>query len=255
MTPPTPPQERFLDESVLADFTAMRMTAFGKSVIDIANDPAFDTWTFSQKVLYALDKEVAARRERRINKLLKASRSPNPDACLEDVIYAPDRNINPEQVSRLAHGQWCHLGQNIVILGKSSVGKTYLAQALITAACRNDYSAKFYRTDMLAAHFAVMPLDDPARLKLTRELISVDVLVLDDFLTTPVDAATAHLLFNILSEREGNRSTIVTSQFTPQDWYRSIPDAVIAESILNRLIAGAEIITLEGPNMRLEANQ
>ena len=255
MTPPTPPQERFLDESVLADFTAMRMTAFGKSVIDIANDPAFDTWTFSQKVLYALDKEVAARRERRINKLLKASRSPNPDACLEDVVYAPDRNINPEQVSRLAHGQWCHLGQNIVILGKSSVGKTYLAQALITAACRNDYSARFYRTDMLAAHFAVMPLDDPARLKLTRELISVDVLVLDDFLTTPVDAATAHLLFNILSEREGNRSTIVTSQFTPQDWYKSIPDAVIAESILNRLIAGAEIITLEGPNMRLEANQ
>ena len=255
MTPPTPPQERFLDESVLADFTAMRMTAFGKSVIDIANDPAFDTWTFSQKVLYALDKEVAARRERRINKLLKASRSPNPDACLEDVVYAPDRNINPEQVSRLAHGQWCHLGQNIVILGKSSVGKTYLAQALITAACRNDYSARFYRTDMLAAHFAVMPLDDPARLKLTHELISVDMLVLDDFLTTPVDAATAHLLFNILSEREGNRSTIVTSQFTPQDWYRSIPDAVIAESILNRLIAGAEIITLEGPNMRLEANQ
>ena len=255
MTPPTPPQERFLDESVLADFTAMRMTAFGKSVIDIANDPAFDTWTFSQKVLYALDKEVAARRERRINKLLKASRSPNPDACLEDVVYAPDRNINPEQVSRLAHGQWCHLGQNIVILGKSSVGKTYLAQALITAACRNDYSARFYRTDMLAAHFAVMPLDDPARLKLTRELINVDVLVLDDFLTTPVDDAPARLLFNILSEREGNRSTIVTSQFTPQDWYRSIPDAVIAESILNRLIAGAEIITLEGPNMRLEANQ
>ena len=231
------------------------MTAFGQTVIDIAADPAFDDWSFSDKVLYALDKEVAARRERRINKLLKASRSPNLDACLENVVCTPDRNINPEQVSRLAHGQWCHLGQNIVILGKSSVGKTYLAQALITAACRNDYSAKFYRTDMLAAHFAVMPLDDPARLKLTRELISVDVLVLDDFLTTPVDAATAHLLFNILSEREGNRSTIVTSQFTPQDWYRSIPDAVIAESILNRLIAGAEIITLEGPNMRLEANQ
>ena len=251
MTPPTPPQERFLDESVLADFTAMRMTAFGKSVIDIANDPAFDTWTFSQKVLYALDKEVAARRERRINKLLKASRSPNPDACLEDVVYAPDRNINPEQVSRLAHGQWCHLGQNIVILGKSSVGKTYLAQALITAACRNDYSARFYRTDMLAAHFAVMPLDDPARLKLTRELISVDVLVLDDFLTTPIDAVTAHQLLNILAEREPRGSTIVTSQFTPDEWYKSIPDAVIAESILNRLVAGAEIITLEGTNMRL----
>ena len=96
---------------------------------------------------------------------------------------------------------------------------------------------------------------DAARLAFLTGLHTCDLLVLDDFLTTPVDATTAHLLFNILSEREGNRSTIVTSQFTPQDWYRSIPDAVIAESILNRLIAGAEIITLEGPNMRLEANQ
>ena len=87
MSSPTPPTDRFLDESVLADFTALRMTAFGRSVIDIANDPAFDAWTFSQKVLYALDKEVAARRERRINKLLKASRSPNLDACL---LYTSD---------------------------------------------------------------------------------------------------------------------------------------------------------------------
>ncbi|MGN6019986.1 hypothetical protein [Corynebacterium striatum] len=54
MTNSTPPMDRFLDESVLADFTALRMTAFGKTVIGIANDPAFDTWTFSQKVLYAL---------------------------------------------------------------------------------------------------------------------------------------------------------------------------------------------------------
>ncbi|WP_246818402.1 ATP-binding protein, partial [Corynebacterium sp. HMSC055A01] len=179
MSSPTPPADRFLDESVLPDFTALRMTAFGRSVIDIANDPAFDAWTFSQKVLYALDKEVAARRERRINKLLKASRSPNLDACLENVVCTPDRNINPEQVSRLAHGQWCHLGQNIVILGKSSVGKTYLAQALITAACRNDYSARFYRTDMLAAELAVLQPDDPARLKFIQHLHDVDVLVLD----------------------------------------------------------------------------
>lgn len=255
MTNSTPPMDRFLDESVLADFTALRMTAFGKTVIDIANDPAFDTWTFSQKVLYALDKEVAARRERRINKLLKASRSPNLDACLENVVCTPARNINPEQISRLAHGQWCHLGQNIVILGKSSVGKTYLAQALINAACRNDYSASFYRTDMLAAQLAVLQPDNPTRLKFIEQLHNVDVLVLDDFLTTPIDAATAHQIFNILAAREHTGSTIVTSQFTPKDWYASIPDAVIAESILNRLVVGAEIITLQGPNMRLEANE
>ena len=248
---PASASARFLDESVLPVFTDLRMTAFGQSVIDIAADPAFDDWSFSDKVLYALDKEVAAKRERRVNKLLKASRSPNPDACIEDITYTPGRTINKEQITRLAHCQWCQSAQNIVILGKSSVGKTYLAQALITAACRNDYSARFYRTDMLAAELAVLQPDDPIRLKFIQHLHDVDVLVLDDFLTTPINAATAHQILNILAGREGKVSTIVTSQFTPQEWYKSIPDTVISESILNRLVSGAEIITLEGPNMRL----
>ena len=79
MTQPQPASAsaRFLDESVLPVFTDLRMTAFGRTVINIAADPVFDSWSFSDKVLYALDKEVAAKRERRVNKLLKASRSPN----------------------------------------------------------------------------------------------------------------------------------------------------------------------------------
>ena len=253
MTPPQPASAnaRFLDESVLPVFTSLRMTAFGQSVIDIAADPEFDDWSFPDKVLYALDKEVAAKRERRVNKLLKASRSPNPDACIEEITYAPSRTINKEQITRLAHCQWCQNAQNIVILGKSSVGKTYLALALLNAACRKDYTAKFFRTDTLANHLAVLKHGDIERMKFLEELHTADVLVLDDFLTTPIDAATAHQLLTILAEREHRGPTIVTSQFTPDEWYKSIPDAVIAESILNRLVAGAEIITLENTNMRL----
>lgn len=134
---------------------------------------------------------------------------------------------------------------------KSSVGKTYLALALLNAACRKDYTAKFFRTDTLANHLAVLKHGDIERMKFLEELHTADVLVLDDFLTTPIDAATAHQLLTILAEREHRGSTIVTSQFTPDEWYKSIPDAVIAESILNRLVAGAEIIALEGDNMRL----
>ncbi|QYH19820.1 ATP-binding protein [Corynebacterium aquatimens] len=253
MTPHTPASThaRFLDESVLPTFTDLRMTAFGRSVIDIAADPAFDDWSFSDKVLYALDQEVAARRERRVNKLLKASKSPNPDACVEDITYMPDRNINKEQITRLAQCQWCQHTQNIVILGKSSVGKTYLALALLNAVCRRDFSAKFFRTDMLANQLAVLKHDDIARMNFFEDIRNTDVLVLDDFLTTPIDAEIAPQLLNILAAREQRGSTIVTSQFNPEDWYKSIPDAVIAESILNRLVGGAEIIALDGPNMRL----
>ncbi|WP_255365868.1 ATP-binding protein [Corynebacterium sp. NML130628] len=114
MTQPQPASAsaRFLDESILPVFTDLRMTAFGRTVIDIAADPIFDSWSFSDKVLYALDKEVAAKRERRVNKLLKASRSPNLDACIEDITYTPGRNLNKEQITRLAHCQWCQKAQS-----------------------------------------------------------------------------------------------------------------------------------------------
>nr|WP_234456448.1 ATP-binding protein [Corynebacterium macginleyi] len=100
----------------------------------------------------------------------------------------------------------------------------------------------------------VLRHDDTAPMEFLKDLHLADVLVLDDFLTTRIDAGTAHQLLNILAERQHRGSTIVTSQFLPDEWYKSIPDAVIAESILNRLVVGAEIITLQGPSMRLEAH-
>ncbi len=231
-------------------FTRLRMTAFGETVIGIANDPAFDDWSFSQKIRHALDHETQARSERRLHKLLKASRTPNPAACTEDIHYLPGRSINRDVVTRLAACRWVDQSTNLVILGSSSVGKSYLAQALVNAACRHDYTAIYYRLDDLANQLAVYHHTDPARLKFLQGLHACDALVLDDFLTTPITGETAAEILNILAAREGRGSTVVTSQFDPEDWYKSLHDAVIAESILNRIVAGAEIVQLAGPNMR-----
>jgi hypothetical protein len=77
--------EQHLTDDDMPLFTKLRMTAFGEAVVDIANDPQFDTWTFSQKIRHALEQEIAARGERRMLKLLKASRTPNLAACVEDI--------------------------------------------------------------------------------------------------------------------------------------------------------------------------
>lgn len=243
-----------LSKDDMPTFTQLRMTAFGEAAIEVANDPDYDEWTFSQKVYYALDREITARTERRINKLLKASKSPNPKACVEEIHYLPDRNLNRELIARLSSCQWIEAGTNLVILGKSSVGKTYLAQALINAACRKDHSARFYRLDDLANQLMVMDPTDPARNTFLNGLHHTDLLVLDDFLTTPINQETAATLLNILAAREQTGSTMVTSQFDPEDWYRSLHDAVVAESILNRIISSAELIQLDGPNMRRHTN-
>lgn len=222
-----------LSHDDLAVFTNLRMTAFGDAVITIANDPTYDEWTFSAKVRLALDKQIAAKRQRTTQKLLKASKSPNPDACVEEIRYLPGRNLNRELVSRLASCQWLDGARNLVLIGSSSVGKTYLALALINAACRSNYTCCFTRLDDLEADLAVLDASDPARRRLITELKRVDLLVIDDFLTTPVTDTTAAVVLNILSARECTGSTLVTSQFSPEDWYKSMTDAVLAESILN----------------------
>lgn len=125
--------------------------------------------------------------------------------------------------------------------------RVYLAQALVHAACRRDYTAR-YRLDDLASKLAVHHHADPARLRFLGELHSCDLLVLDDF-----DRADHERDRNGAAQHRrprGRGSTAVTSQFDPEDWYKSLHDAVIAESILNRIISNAEIVQLAGPNMR-----
>lgn len=233
-------------------FSKLRMTAFDQTVIDMANDAAFDDRTFSDKNIFAIEKEFAARAERRCTKLLKASMTPLPDPCAAEIPHTPERNLKRELTSRLAHCQWIEHATNVVILGKSSIGKTYLACALLHEACKKDYTAKFYHTADLAEQLAVLEHGDPVRSKFTNQIVGCDLLVLDNVLTTPINGETSIELFNLFAAREGRGSTMVTSQFEPDEWYNSMPDRVVAESLLNRLVGGAEIVNIDGPNMRLK---
>ena len=246
--------DHHLTEDDMGLFTRLRMTAFGQTVIDIANDATYDEWTFSQKIRHALEQETMARSQRRMLKLLKESRTPNPAACVEEIHYLPDRTLNREVIARLASCRWIENTTNLVILGKSSVGKSYLAQALVNAACRRDYTARYYRLDDLANTLAVYHRSDPERLTFLRGLHDCDALFLDDFLTTPITPDAASELLNILAGRENRGATVVTSQFDPEDWYKSLHDAVVAESILNRIVSTSELIQLDGPNMRRHAH-
>jgi DNA replication protein DnaC len=149
----------------MATFTQLRMTAFGQAVIDIANDSDYDDWTFSAKIHHALDIELAARAERRVHKLLKASHTPNPAACVENIRYLPDRTLTRDVVDRLASCTWIDNATNVIILGKTSVGKSYLAQALVNAACRKDYTVAYWRLDDLGNRLAVYQPSDPEGLR------------------------------------------------------------------------------------------
>src|SRR5699024_2078829 len=113
----------------------------------------------------------------------------------------------------------------------------------------------YWRLDDLGNRLALYQPSDPGGLRVLDSLRHCDVRVLDDFLPTPTSMHTTTKILNILASREGRGATTGTSQFDPEDWYKALHDAVIAESLLSRLVSVSEIVQLDSPNMRKKTRQ
>src|SRR5699024_6128169 len=121
--------------------------------------------------------------------------------------------------------------------------------ALLNAACRKFYTARFFRLDDLANQLAVLRHDSQQRLESLNDLHNCDLLVLDDFLTTPINQHTAAELLNIMAARDGKGSTLVTSQVAPEHWYTALTAAGRSESTRNRLVGSSETLQHSGRTM------
>jgi DNA replication protein DnaC len=139
--------------------------------------------------------------------------------------------------------------QNVILTGKTGVGKSYLACALGNKACRDGYTVAYRRTSRLFDELAQARVDGTYTL-LLRRLAKTQVLVLDDFGLEVLGTAQRKELLEVLDDRHGVSSTIVTSQLEPKDWHAVIGDETIADSICDRLVHNAHRIKLTGESIR-----
>jgi DNA replication protein DnaC len=139
--------------------------------------------------------------------------------------------------------------ENVLIVGATGTGKTYLACALAHKACLEGFTARYERLSRLFDKHALARADGTYG-KLVRDLAKTDVVVLDDWGLAPITSAGRYDLLEILDDRHGHRSTIVTSQLPVAEWHASIGDATLADAILDRVIHNAHRITLKGDSMR-----
>lgn len=240
-----------LTEEDFGLFVKFRVRAFGEKVREIALDPSYDELGFEEKVKLALDAEVEARDARKVQKLNREAGFKDPSACVEDIVYLPERKLSRDRVARWASCGWVEDDEVMVIVSKTGCGKSYLCQALGNAACRRFFGVRYMRLsdmfDALAAAKAKGPL---AYRELMFDLKTVKLLILDDFLTVPIGSPQSVELFEVVEAREGRRATLVCSQLEPQDWYLRITGEVVADSILSRIASVGRYYELEGPNMR-----
>src|SRR5579864_2625194 len=195
-----------------------------------------------------VDREVTHRRDKRLAARRRYARLRH-NAVVEDVDYRVHRGLDRALFHKLVAGEWINAHDNLILCNPTGTGKSWLACALGHKACRDNRSVLYQRVPRLFADLA-LARGDGRYGRLFRALGGVQLLILDDWGLEPLNAEARHDLLEIVEERYGRRSTILTSQSPIDKWHAVIGDPTYADAILDRLVHNAQRIDLTGDSLR-----
>lgn len=237
-----------LTQPTIDKLNTMRLYAMAHAFQEQAANPNMAQLSFEERFGLIVDHQLTVLENTRMQSRLKAAKLRLP-ACVEDLDFRADREIDRSQVMSLTGNQWVRGKQNILITGPSGAGKSYLACALAQKACRDGHTTFYQRTPRLFHELAVAR-HDGRYLKLMSSLGKCEVLILDDFLLSSISRDEQRELLEIIEDRYGRRSTIVTSQLPIKSWHDAMQDPTMADAILDRLVHNGHKIALKGDSMR-----
>jgi transposase/DNA replication protein DnaC len=224
------------------------LAGMAKAFSEIEASGEAATLTHPEWLALLLDQEASYRRDRRLHARLRYARLRH-QAAVEDVDYRAARSLDRALFQKLTEGSWIDAHENLILCGPTGVGKSWLASALGHKACRDNRSVLYQRIPKLFADLS-LARGDGRYARIQRSLGGVHLLILDDWGLEPLDAAARHDLLEILEERYGRRSTIITSQIPIDKWHELIGDPTYADAILDRIVHNAHRINLTGHSLR-----
>src|SRR5262249_41949841 len=207
--------------------------------------------SFEDRLGLLVDAEWLARENKRLARALQEAKLKLPQACIEAIDYPARRELDKAVIRQLATCRWVEEHQQVLITGATGVGKSFLACALAHQACRKGYRA-YYRRASRLFHDFVLARADGTYIRLLAKLARLDVLVIDDWGLAPIQDPERRDLLEILEDRYGTRSTIITSQLPPAQWHDYHAEVTLADAICDRLLHNAHRIVLKGPSRRKE---
>lgn len=223
----------------------MRLGVMANALEDQMENSAFQNMAFEDRLGMLVDAEWSARKSNHLKKLIRQASFAEPEACLEDVEYLADRNLRREELLRFGTCNYIREHHNILLLGATGAGKTYLACALGMAAVRQYLSVKYIRLPDLLVDFNLARGDGTIR-KLLTQYKKYSLLIIDEWLLYPLKETEARDILEIMESRYRRASTILCSQFDIPGWREKLADPILADAICDRLVHDAYTVIIGG---------
>jgi DNA replication protein DnaC len=237
-----------LNTPTLDKLHALNLMGMARAFSEQLERADYQTLTFEERLGMLVDREAQDRDNRRLHRYLKAARL-RSQASVEDLDFRRPRGLDRAAVLSLAESQWVNAHRNLLIVGPTGAGKTFVACALAQAAVRQGHTALYLRAPRMLQDLGLARGD--GRLpRLMTAWAKVSVLVIDDLALRPLSAEQAADLLEVIEDRYQVRSTVVTSQLPVSEWHDALGEPTIADAILDRLVHNAHRIELHGDSLR-----
>lgn len=237
-----------ISQTLLDKLLELRLTAFREGLRDQSSNPHYADLSFEERLLLLVELECTHRSDNRIKRRLKLAEFPMP-AAIEDLDFSPERELDRRLILELAQCNWIDKALNILILGATGTGKSFLACSLGVAACRLGYSVRYVRTSRFL-HSLAQDRQDGSYLNFLRSLNKTKMLILDDWMRDPIHLTAAQDLLEVFDDRFGKSATLIVSQVPVADWHARFPDPTLADALLDRTIHNAYRLSLLGDSQR-----
>lgn len=230
---------------------ALKLPAMAAGVAEQAASPAHQGLSFEERLGLLVDRELAEREDRRRARYLKSAKL-RCEAVVEDIDFRHQRGLDRPTLLGLAESSWVSKHHNLAVVGATGVGKTYIACALANAAIRRGHTALYLRASRMLDELAIARADGRFA-RLTASWARIDLLVLDDYLLRPMTPDQAADTLEVIEDRYGVRSTIITSQLPIPMWHEAMGEPTVADAVLDRILHNLVRIELTGESMRRPA--
>jgi len=227
----------------------MRLSTMADSFENRISTGDHQDLTNEEYLSFLVDDEFVARKNRKLSRMLTRANFKPQQACIENIIYNATRGFKKQDIMPFTSKNWIDNSQNLILMGPTGCGKTYLAEAIGFHACKSGYPTVKKRYRLLFEEIRAAK-GTGMYLKYLTKLSKVKVLIIDDFLMHPVDIEDIGSLMDIIDEKEQTGSIIITTQFPLDQWHKKFPEPTIADAICDRLIHKAVKLNLQGESMR-----